>query len=456
MLYNYDTLKSKPAVEKAMLNAMASASATCWLRELQTGRQPTFGTTVKSTWLGNDLYLAIRCDEHPGEKLNIGTTKKDDSALWYGDAVEVLIETESHSYYQIAISPSGAVVDMDRGAARDKWLSWDSNAEVATHIADDHWIIEMRLPITQDENDPLHQVIGHHPNRSLPWHINICRQRIRDDGSEYSAFSPTSSEGFHEVMKFATFYDGNHFEFDHGPPDDDFLEATRIAVDFARTGKREEAFAAYTAAAEGKVTDLQKSYALELAAATARSLRRNDIDDQLTARIPIAAVKKAAQMQAMLDQGKAASLVENFVGEDISIWPFWKRGDGLHRRGRAYFLMKAGAKAETDLRAALEFTSEPRTRDAILLLTAQNYENNLKDDDKALEVYGAVVAGRTRIGGADEYAALQGIARVLTKRGQFDEALKTLERADLPNLQGVWRENILKSIEAVNKARKPQ
>jgi len=440
--------------DEAWVNAFPSA--TCRLRELQTGRPATFGTTVKSTWLGNDLYLAIRCDEHPGAKLNIGTTKKDDSALWFGDAVEVLLETEARSYYQIAISPSGAVVDSDRGAARDKWFSWDSNAEVATHIADDHWTIEMRLPITQDENDPLHQVIGRKPNKSLPWHINICRQRIRDDGAEYSAFSPTGAEHFHDVMKFATFYDGNHFEFDHGSPDNDFLEATRIAADFARTGKRAEALAAYTAAAEGKITDLQKSHALELAAATARGLRQHDLADQLTARIPIEPVKKAAQMQAMLDQGKAAQLIATFASEDFSGWPFWKRGDGLHRRGRAYFIIKAGDKAEADLRAALEFTSDPRSRDAILLLTAQNRESNLQDDDKALETYQAIVEGRTRIGGADEYAALQGIARVLTKRGQFDEAMKTLERAGLPTLQGVWKENILKSIEAVKDARKPQ
>jgi hypothetical protein len=79
------------------------------MHELQTGRQPFFGTTVKSVWKGNDLYLAIRCDEHPGEKLNIGTTRKDDSALWYGDAVEILLETEARSYYQIAVSPSGAI-----------------------------------------------------------------------------------------------------------------------------------------------------------------------------------------------------------------------------------------------------------------------------------------------------------------------------------------------------------
>ena len=431
----------------------AFPSATCSLRELQTGRPPTFGTTVKSTWLGRDLYFAIRCDERRGEKPNIGTTKEDDGALWYGDAVELLLETESRSYYQIAISPSGAVVDLDRGASRDKWFSWDSNAEIATHIADDHWTIEIRLPITQDENDPLHQVIGRRPDKSLPWHINVCRQRIREDGAEYSAFSPTGTDGFHEVMKFATFYDGNSFEFDHGPPDDDFLEKTRTAADFARTGKREEALAAYAAAAEGKITDLQKSHALELAAGYARHLRKLDVAEQLTARIPIDSVRKAAQMDHLINTSKAPEIIAQFGAEDFSKWPFWKRGAGLHARGRAYSIVKDGDKAEADLTAALDWISEPRTRDTILLAQAQNRELNLKNDDKALAAYTAMVEGKTRISSSEEYAALQGIARIQTRKGQFDEALKTLNLAEPEKLQGVWKTNILNSIEAVNKAR---
>ncbi len=437
--------------DEAWMNAFPSA--TCSMRELQTGRPPTFGTMVKSTWLGHDLYFAIRCDERRGEKPNIGTTKEDDGALWYGDAVELLLETESRSYYQIAISPSGAVVDLDRGASRDKWFTWDSNAEVATHIADDHWTIEIRLPITPDENDPLHQVIGRKPNKSLPWHINICRQRIREDGAEYSAFSPTGTDGFHEVMKFAAFYDGNSFEFDHGPPDEDFLEKTRIAADFARTGKREEALAAYTAAAEGKITDLQKSRALELAAQFASYLRKTDLATQLIARIPIESVKKTAQMDHLLNTFKAPEILAQFGTEDFSKWPFWKRGAGLHARGRAYSITRTGDKAEADLTAALDWISEPRTRDAIWEAIGHNRELNLKNDDQALAAYTAIVAGRTHIGGASEFTALQGIARIQTRKGQFDEALKTLHRAQPDKLQGVWRTNIHKSIEAVNKAR---
>jgi hypothetical protein len=317
---------------------------------------------VKAAWLGNDLYFAIRCDEHPGEKLNIGATRKDDSALWYGDAVEVLIETEAHSYYQIAVSPSGAVCDLDRGVERAKWFSWDAKAEVATRIEEDHWTVEMRLPIRPDENDPLNQIIGHHPTRSLPWHINICRQRVRDDGAEYSAFSPTGTDGFHDVMKFATLFDGNSFQFDHGPADDDFLEAMRVAGDLARTGKRAEALDAYIAAADRKCTDVQKSHALELAAGFARGQKKPELAEQFIARIPIPAAQKTARMQHLLDQFKAPQVVAEFASEDIGKWPFWKRGDGYAARGRAHFIAKHAKEAEADLTRALEWTSDARLR----------------------------------------------------------------------------------------------
>lgn len=350
----------------------------------------------------------------------------------------MLLETESHSYYQIAISPSGAIADLDRSAARNAWFSWDSQAEVATHIADDHWTIEMRLPITQDENDPLHQVIGHKPTKSLPWHVNICRQRLREDGQEYSAFSPTSAENFHNVMKFATFYDGNSFQFDAAEPDDDFLNATRIAADLVRAGQRDEALAAYTAAAEGKLTNVQKSHALEIAAATARGLRKFEVADQLTARIPIDAVKKTVLMQNLLDQAKAPQVIEQFGKEDINAWPFWKRGDGYFARGRAHLITKAGQEAEADLLRALEWTSDARIRDSIRLSIGGNRETNLKDDSAALTAYREVIEGSQQLGSSDQFYAVQGIARLLTKVGKFDEAIAALNKIEIGKMRGVW------------------
>jgi Domain of unknown function (DUF4838) len=335
------------------------AAATGKFRELQTGRQPIFGTSYKAGWQGNSVCFAIRCEERPGEKPNIAATKDGDQALWYGDAVEIEIATETHSYYSIAISPSGAVVDLDRGAPRGQWFGWDAKAEVATHIADDHWTIEIRIPVTQDENDPLHQVIGRKPTQSLPWHINLCRQRIREDGTEVSALSPTGTNTFHETMKFAHFYDGKSHQFEADPSVTDFVIALRQA---AKLRQPAESLPAYLALAEGKLTDFQKSAALEQATAAAAALKDFAQADTLAARIPIPAVQKTAQMQALLAQSKAPQVVAQFAGEDIAKWPFWKRGDGYLTRGRAHLITKNTKQAESDLTHALEWLSDERSR----------------------------------------------------------------------------------------------
>ena len=35
----------------------------------------------------------------------------DDPAIWQGDAVALMLETDQHSYYEIAVNPAGAVCD---------------------------------------------------------------------------------------------------------------------------------------------------------------------------------------------------------------------------------------------------------------------------------------------------------------------------------------------------------
>ena len=418
-------------------------AATGKFRELQTGRTPTFGTTFKAGWQGSNLYFAIRCDEHPGEKPVSASTRDDDQAIWHGDVIEIELATETHSYYQIAISPAGHVVDLDRGAATGQWFGWDSKAEVATYIADDHWTVEIRFPVTADENDPLNQVVGRHPTQSLPWHINLCRQRIREDGQELSALSPTGTNGFHVPMKFAHFYDGRSHQFESDPSVTDF------AIGYLNATKERRA-AGFLALAElEEITDLQKAVALEQAALLDKANAAAIIE-----RIPIEAVKKTTQMQSLLARGKASEVIAQFASEELSQWPFWKRGDGYYLRGRAHLITKDGPHAEADLTQALPWISEPRTRDSLLLTLAWNRERNLNDDAAALEAFNAIVADKARIGSADDYGALQGIARIQTRRGQFDEALHTLNRADLEKLQGTWRDNILKSIEAVKEAKR--
>jgi hypothetical protein len=283
-------------------------------------------------------------------------------------------------------------------------------------------------------------VLGRKPIQSLPWHINICRQRLREDGQELSAFSPTGTNGFHVPMKFARLYDGRSHQWEADPSVTDFLIAFRAAQQ-----KRDAA--GFLALADAAGTPEQIASALEQAALLDPASAPAIIE-----RIPVEAVKKTARMVHLLATGKAGQVIADYGAEDFSKWPFWKRGDGLHARGRAFFITKAAAKAETDLSAALPWTGDPRTRESVWLALGQNRELGLKKDDAALEAYEAIVAGKTRIGGADEYSALQGIARILTRQKRFDDALRALARAEMDKLQGVWKASIQKSIEAVKAA----
>jgi len=413
--------------------------ATGRLKELQTGRKPIFGTTFQAAW-GKDgsLYFAIRCEERKGGRPNIGATRDDDPAVWYGDAVEVLLETEAHSYYQIAINPAGAVVDLDRGADKRAWYGWHSKAEVGVNVADDCWTVELRLPVVEDENDPLNQIIGRKPTGSLPWHFNVCRQRIREDGTEHSAFSPTGMKGFHEVMKFGQLYEGKSRRFDAAETERDYPAARHEALTLVREGKREQAIDALAALAASDVTELQRSDALEQAATLAAGLQRFDRAMQLAAEIPIAAVAGTVRMRILRAMREPEQIVERFGDENIAKWPFWKAGEALYLRGRAFADVGSGERAEADLAAALELTTDHRARLDVRLALGANRENNLDDTAAALAAYRQIATASRNTGSATYYRGVQGAARILRNSGRSDEALATLRKVDAARLHGYW------------------
>ena len=418
------------------------SASTGRLRELQTGAQPIFGTTIKVGWdrTGQHLYFGIRCEDRPGEALNIATTKNEDQSIWYGDAIEIELDTDSHSYYQIAVNPAGALVDLDRGADKSSRFRWESQAEVATHIAKDHWTVEIRIPVTDDENDPLNQVIGRKPSQSLPWHFNICRQRIRENGSEHSAFSPTGTAGFHVPIKFAYLYDGGSHTFDVDETVTDFLIEASAAGKLMSSRKYDEALAAFVALSQReKATDYQKSHALSQAAACARLGKHFERATELASQIPLEAIAKTVQMENLLGERKWDAVIEQFGNEDISTWPFTQIGAAAFARGRAYYGERVGDKADADLRLALEFTSDSRVRMSILRTMGQNRETVLKNDDLALETYRTIASSKTNTGSAEYFSGLQGAARLLTRRGDYAEALKVLNLVDPEKLGGSWR-----------------
>jgi tetratricopeptide (TPR) repeat protein len=416
------------------------------MRELETGRLPTYGTRFMTEWSGNDVYFAIRCDERPGEELNIATTKDGDQAIWYGDCVEIEIATDAHSYYQLAINPAGVLIDLDRGAPRNQWFNWSSKAEVATHIADDHWTVEVRLPITKDENDPLNQVVGSRPTQSLPWFVNVCRQRIRDTGSEYSAFSPTGTSGFHVPMKFAHFYAGNSHKFLADSSVTDHIIAGRAADALTRARKWDDALAAYLKLADAeKISDFRKSDALQHAARCAMSQNDFDRTDELAGQIPIESVQKTVRMHNLAAQRKWTEIVSGYGDEDLTTWPFWQIGEAAFARAKGFYFTKQGERTEADLALALEYEPDSRTLVTIRSMMAHNREANLGDDDGALTLYRQNFVGKQRIGGADEFRSVDRAAAILTKQGKYLEALAAFEVVDFDKQTGFWLHEMLLS-----------
>jgi hypothetical protein len=192
------------------------------LKDMQTGAKPKLGTRFMARWWNHSLVFGVRCELPEGEKPVIGATENNAPAIWQGEHLELLIETDKHSYYQIVVNPAGAVIDLDRAATMKggSAYEWTAQAQVAAHVDDGYWSVEIRLPVTSSDEDPLHRLIGSRPFMSkpdalqsgkgtgLPWYFNLYRNRAGAPGVEITSFSPLGpdAKSFHVPEKFAKIY----------------------------------------------------------------------------------------------------------------------------------------------------------------------------------------------------------------------------------------------------------
>ncbi len=212
-----DTLKLDGKLDEAFWTAYNHPRP---LKDVRSAGKPKLQTRFQARWWKDSLYFGIRCELPEGDAPVIGSPQNEDPAIWQGEHLELLIETDKHSYYQIVVNPAGAIIDLDRGVAKRQWYGWSSQAEIATHVGEGYWSVELRLPVTASDEDPLHQVIGNRPfqskqealdsgkGTSLPWYFNLYRKRAGSGEVEATAFSPLGPEDktFHAPQKFAKIY----------------------------------------------------------------------------------------------------------------------------------------------------------------------------------------------------------------------------------------------------------
>ncbi len=173
------------------------------LAELKTGGPVSQKTAFQVALTDRALYFGIRCEDDDMANLRVQATKHEDNLIFDGDSVELLLETPTHSYYQIAFDPAGHRIDLDRQDGLHS--TWSGEVEVVTARDDAGWTAEVRVPLfgsTQAELNPELGVSGDPPSREAPWYFNVGRVRKRGTSMEASAFSPTLTTGFHEVLKF--------------------------------------------------------------------------------------------------------------------------------------------------------------------------------------------------------------------------------------------------------------
>ncbi len=179
---------------------------TAQLYDVETGASPStgLGSTVRVFRAGNALYFGIRCGEPDVTNLVTTSEPGDEANIHLGDFVEILFETQAHSYYRITLSPAGVLVDADcaNGAVEPLWTS---GAAAAVHVGTNYWSAEVRVPIAGEGDqivDPLIGVEGRMPSDLFPWYFNVGRQRVRNGVIERLSLFKTGTPEFDEVSEF--------------------------------------------------------------------------------------------------------------------------------------------------------------------------------------------------------------------------------------------------------------
>jgi len=212
----------------------------------------------------------------------------------------------------------------------------------------------------------------------------------------------------------------------------DYIADRKAAMMLVRKRKNQEAMEAFIKMSEGKVSEFQKSDALEQAINCAIKLKQYDKAMELTKQIPMPAMAKYCEMCVMSSQRKKKELIEKFKDEDFATWPDFLAGPAYRLRGGTYHSLRNGPAAEADLKIAIKYPIDKRNKAKTILTLASTYSTLLKNDDLAIEtlrkMYKTGDSHRTCLAAAN-------IANILIKQGKPEEALQELKKVDPTKLK---------------------
>lgn len=156
------------------------------------GEPTQYRTDLRLLRAPENLYFSFTCHDPNAGELSTGQGETD--------SVEVFLDPQhdADSYYWWWIDMAGRTLDWRfPGGGEPKDEDWESGAEVATSVHDDHWIVEVRIP-RANMQDGLIEPQGR------PWGANFCRsmQHPPVEKDTFSTWSPLIRGKFHQPELF--------------------------------------------------------------------------------------------------------------------------------------------------------------------------------------------------------------------------------------------------------------
>lgn len=187
------------------------------LRENKEGGEFQPKTTVRMAWGDNQsLYLGIYCEEPASD--SILDERVVGFPIFNGDNVDLVLETQVHNFYQLTVSPSGTLLELDRSGMFGGTFfdEWSAGGTVVTHVGEGSWSVEIQLPAAGAEArelDHKYGISGDPPTADSPWYLNLGRQRPREGQKPFASLVPSIERHFHHpVMRAKLIVEGDAAE----------------------------------------------------------------------------------------------------------------------------------------------------------------------------------------------------------------------------------------------------
>jgi hypothetical protein len=156
---------------------------------------PTLGARAKLLADDTNLYVFIEGREQDPKKIAVDLTGRDDTKVFDGDNVELIIQPGgSKAYYHVALGAGGSVFDCayPTGDPAVSDATWDAQAKTKAVVTAQGWNAEIAIPWSSFGSGA--------PDDK--WRLNVYRtRRANAQPDEYTALCPTFG-GYHELARF--------------------------------------------------------------------------------------------------------------------------------------------------------------------------------------------------------------------------------------------------------------